>query len=162
MSDHRLWRGHRAPGPEPEVRRRPRYAPFWLVPAAALTAAVLLLAALVALVLSGRGEVRLTELAPGDCLVSEDLRTAGTDIRDLRRVDCGEPHDAEVYSVLDPSVPDAAAACVDALATLDLSLPELAADGLEVRPLLPAEEDGELVCLARPVDGEQVTGSVSG
>lgn len=114
------------------------------------------------------GPVPLDELEVGACLRSRDVMTADPEVDDLWPARCEVPHDAQVVGVVeltaqDAEVWDGARASELCAAALEpgLSLSDLAADDIEVRPLAgaPDPRSGDTVaCLARDATGDQLVG----
>jgi hypothetical protein len=126
---------------------------------------------LVLLPVAGCGARGVLELQVGDCLHSSDLRAEpAVDVA----VDCGEPHDAEIFAAT--QMPDGPYPGLEAVraAADDFCLPlfadfvgiEYLDSDLDVYPLLPTEDgwnsagDREILCVL--VAPEDVTGTLEG
>ena len=118
------------------------------------------------------GPVRVSALSPGDCVTSYDVRMAHRVIDGLNRASCDFRHAAEVVAVtrLGPAqvrafTPSAAAGwCGRAVIEAGTSLNALAAQDLQVRPLLQSrtpEPGDRLVCLARDATGDRLSAPIS-
>lgn len=117
------------------------------------------------------GPVPLDELEVGACVRSRDVMTVDPEVDDLRPARCEAPHDTQVVGLVELSAQDAevwdgARASELCAAALErgLSLSDLAADDIEVRPLTgPGQpEPGDTVaCLARDATGDQLVGPLA-
>lgn len=111
------------------------------------------------------------DLKVGDCLDEP----AGSEIFDVNRVDCSEPHDSELYATFDltgdsyPGASTVEAAAIDGC--LEAFEPyvgrEFATSRLDVWWLEPSTEswsegDREIACMLSEPDGSDMTGSLKG
>lgn len=121
------------------------------------------------------GKVTAVSLTAGDCIVSSDL---GESFDKVPRVECTEPHDAEVVSVFkmpngdfdEEAMDDAAlVTCfADADSYLGGDYSAITSEGLEVIYFTPSSQswaagDHEVTCLVATVSQEnELTSSVKG
>jgi actin-like ATPase involved in cell morphogenesis len=114
----------------------------------------------------------VASLEVGECFTGEAT--------DLSTVDCGQPHNGELYFLAAPPDPAGAypgvevlrnevgQACITALADYFGAGAEVAAErGIEVQPLAPSEDqwdDGttDVHCVAVPAEGGTASGSIKG
>jgi hypothetical protein len=116
-----------------------------------------------------------------DTVASIDVGECFTgDPTDLDVVDCAQPHTGELFFLAAPPEPDAAYPGVDVLhnevgqacimALVDYyggTADAAAAEGVEVRPVAPSEEEWDegttdVYCVAVPAGGGSATGSIEG
>lgn len=176
------WQGHQAPqqgwggyaAPPPKKSRRGLLVALLSVLVIALIAGAVVLA----IWLVGRDDddpsgLAVSDLQPGQCLTGTDLEGiaseafADQEITGLAEVDCDEPHDLEVYAIVDldedgtDGVAAAGDTCVDEAEDAGRRQLDLADDDLEIRPLAgPEPEAGDSVaCFVRHQGGDRTTGS---
>lgn len=168
-----VWQGHQAPqqvvpGTPGDATASTGRRRAWLIAIAVVVLVALAGGAITAVVLTADEDagsaVSVADIETGDCLVSDELADESASVSSIERVDCADEHDAEVFATLElgagDDITDAGANCVTALADTEQSWAALDGAGLEVRPLVAGEEEGdEVVCFIRHRDGQPLTGS---
>lgn len=177
-----VWQGHQAPQqhyPPPQGwPGQPAYgaAPGkqksgkgWLIALLVVLALALVAAVVVAALMltdDSEGGLAVENIESGYCLIGSGLGNADEEIRDIERVGCQDAHDAEVFATFelgsDEDLAAAGSRCVDEAAKAGKPLEDLAAEGLEIRPLVASdqpEEGDAVVCFIRDQDGRKLSGS---
>jgi hypothetical protein len=148
----------------------------WIMGAVGIALFVVFIAAAIADL--DEDSVGVFELDVGDC-VDVPTDSGRTEVQELGSLDCGRPHDAEVFAVDDLTIGDddypgetVVTAAVEEACTgpafREYVGRSYAESALEVYYLYPVEQsweradDREYVCLAITVDDSPLTGSVQG
>jgi hypothetical protein len=123
------------------------------------------------------GRIDAFQIELGDCFNDEDLFSSGDETIEVMEVagtPCGEPHDNEVYAVIDMDLPDfpddmadvAGASCVERFeAFVGRSYIE---SSLDIVPIYPTREswtnfgDREVICALFAMNLQKLEGSVQG
>jgi hypothetical protein len=141
----------------------------WLIGLLVVLALALVGAAVVAALMltdESQGGVAVEDISPGVCLVGSGLADADEEISDIEQVNCDDEHDAEAFATFelgsDQDLDAAGSKCVDEATDAGRPLEDLAADDLEIRPLVASDqpEEGDMVvCFVRHQDGSKLSGS---
>lgn len=123
---------------------------------------------------AGCGEQRVGSLAVGDCFDDTVESLAGEDIARVPDVDCAEPHDNEVYHVVEYPGPSYSPSAIDDFAVESCYGAfgryvgrDYESSSLDFGWLIPTREswdlgDREVVCITYRVDLGKLRGSVRG
>jgi len=168
-----VWQGHQAPeqsGPDapgqpPTGTRRRR---TWLIVVLMVLFLAVVGGAVTAAVLIAEDEedpgIAVADIEAETCLNSDGLADVGETVDTIEEVGCEDEHDAEVFATLELAAEEDIAAagdnCVGELDDVGQTWSALDAAGIEVRPLVAGEDEGDkVVCFIRHRDGEPLTGS---
>ena len=112
----------------------------------------------------GDATLSVSDIEPMTCFDSPELGATGGLVESIEEADCDGDHDAEAFATLelgdDEQLADAGARCVDELDDLGVSWSGLEEAGIEVRPLVAGDDEGDkVVCFIRDKDGDPLSGS---
>jgi hypothetical protein len=181
MPTQPVWQGHQAPQQQyaqqpgwpglppygaPPVKQKSRKG--LLIGLLTLLVLALVAAAIVvALMVNDNGQgLAVKDISSGDCLTASGLAGADAQISEIKTVGCDKGHDAEVFATFElgsgQDLKAAGSQCVSEADSAGKPFADLAAAGLEIRPLVaknPPDEGDEVVCFIRHRDGKKLSGS---